>query len=462
MIGKGLLPLHILQRQRLLAVGDLLFLNLGLLAGFHRFREMPLSAQPILDQPTWFISYTLLWLTVSVAGDNYSSWRSVRPSVSLIGVAKALVAVELLFLALPLVTPPLPAARILLLGEIAVRVAPLLVWRFLYAQVLTHTTFRRRAIIVGAGKAGRTIAEALREMEPSHLVLGFVDDDPAKRGTLVAGFPVLGRSDDLESLLKAHGATDIVLAIRNEGPGQLIDQLLRCFERGVRIVPMPALYEQVTGRIPVEHIGERWLTTLPLDRDPRTFFLMVKRLSDVVVSVIGLIMLAPFLPFIALAIKLESPGPVFYRPERLGLGGKPFRLWKLRTMVANADRTGDPTFTAKSDSRITKVGWFLRGAHIDELPQFLNILLGEMSLVGPRPERYVPELEAQIPFYRMRLAVKPGTAGWALVKQGYAEGTEGTLVKLQYDLYYIKYQSTYLDLVIIIRTAVDMLFRRGR
>ncbi len=225
---------------------------------------------------------------------------------------------------------------------------------------------------------------------------------------------------------------------------------------------MPALYEQVTGRIPVEHIGERWLTTLPLDRDPRTFFLMAKRLSDVVVSVIGLILLAPFLPLIALAIKLDSPGPVFYRPERLGLGGKPFRLWKLRTMVANADRKGDPTFTAMSDSRITRVGWFLRGAHIDELPQFLNILLGEMSLVGPRPERYVPELEAKIPFYRMRLAVKPGTAGWALVKQGYAEGAEGTLVKLQYDLYYIKYQSIYLDLVIVIRTAVDMLFRRGR
>jgi lipopolysaccharide/colanic/teichoic acid biosynthesis glycosyltransferase len=131
-------------------------------------------------------------------------------------------------------------------------------------------------------------------------------------------------------------------------------------------------------------------------------------------------------------------------------------------MVTNADRIGDPTFTGKADSRVTRVGKLLRAAHVDELPQFINILSGEMSLVGPRPERYVKELEEQIPFYRMRLAVRPGTAGWALVKQGYAEGKEGTLLKLQYDLFYIKHMSFYLDMVIIIRTAIDMLFRRGQ
>jgi lipopolysaccharide/colanic/teichoic acid biosynthesis glycosyltransferase len=131
-------------------------------------------------------------------------------------------------------------------------------------------------------------------------------------------------------------------------------------------------------------------------------------------------------------------------------------------MVRDADQRGDPTFTRHGDARITRLGGLLRAAHLDELPQFINILRGEMSLVGPRPERYVAELEERIPFYRTRLAVKPGTAGWALIKQGYAEGTEGTLVKLQYDLYYIKHQSLYLDVLILVRTAVDMLFRRGR
>jgi lipopolysaccharide/colanic/teichoic acid biosynthesis glycosyltransferase len=244
--------------------------------------------------------------------------------------------------------------------------------------------------------------------------------------------------------------------------GEVLRAVLECYERGARILPMPALYEQVTGRVPVEHIGDRWLVALPLDRDTRTLYRPIKRAIDVAVSVVGLLLLAPLFPFLALAIKLESPGPVFYRPERLGRGGRPFRLWKLRTMVANADRVGDPTFTGKQDSRVTRIGWLLRAAHVDELPQFLNILKGDMSLVGPRPERYVKELEEQIPFYRMRLAVKPGTAGWALVKQGYAEGKAGTLVKLQYDLFYIKRQSFYLDMVILIRTAITMLFRRGQ
>lgn len=460
--GRGMLPLHIPQRRRLLAVGDVVVLNLGLLAGLALFRELPFSARTVAVHPAWFISYSLLWLTMALAGDNYSTWRSVRPAISLLGVVKALVVVETLYLILPLLTPPLAQSRVLLAGEIAMRWAPLLLWRLLFAQVLMHATFRRRAIIVGAGKAGQTVAEALREQEPSHLVVGFVDDDPAKWGQSVEGHPVIGGTDHLDELIERTGATDLIVAVTHGMSADLVQRLLRGFERGVRVVPMPALYEQITGRIPVEHIGERWLATLPLDRDPRTFFLMAKRFSDVVVSLIGLVFLAPFLPFIALAIKLESPGPVFYRPERLGLGGRPFRLWKLRTMRADADKVGDPTFTAKSDSRITRVGKLLRASHVDELPQFLNILFGEMSLVGPRPERYVPELEAQIPFYRMRLAVKPGTAGWALVKQGYAEGTEGTLVKLQYDLYYIKYQSVYLDVVIVIRTAVDMLFRRGQ
>jgi lipopolysaccharide/colanic/teichoic acid biosynthesis glycosyltransferase len=209
-------------------------------------------------------------------------------------------------------------------------------------------------------------------------------------------------------------------------------------------------------------VGDRWVVALPLDRDPRGLYLVGKRLLDLTVSAVGLALLAPVLPLLALAIVLDSPGRVFYRPERLGRGGRPFRLWKLRTMVQDADRRGDPTFTSRKDDRVTRVGRWLRAAHLDELPQFLNILRGEMSLVGPRPERHVPELEERIPFYRMRLAVKPGTAGWALIKQGYAEGAEETLVKLQYDLYYIKHQSLWLDVVILVRTAADMLFRRGR
>jgi lipopolysaccharide/colanic/teichoic acid biosynthesis glycosyltransferase len=225
---------------------------------------------------------------------------------------------------------------------------------------------------------------------------------------------------------------------------------------------MPELYGQITGRIPVEHIGDRWLVSLPLDRDSRGFYPLAKRAMDIAIAGIGVLVLAPVFPFLALALYLDSPGPVFYRPERLGRGGKLFRVWKFRTMVPDADRIGDPTFTKKDDDRITRVGRILRATHVDEFPQFINILKGEMSAVGPRPERHLAEFEETIPFYRARYAVKPGMAGWGLVKQGYAEGAEDTLIKLQYDLYYIKHRSLSLDILILAKTAIDMVTFGGR
>jgi exopolysaccharide biosynthesis polyprenyl glycosylphosphotransferase len=452
----------LVARQRLLGVVDLALVNFALLASLHYTHELPFAWSTVRERPIWFAMLSVLWLVIATAGDNYDSWRSVTPVVAVIGILKALALTMLIYSLIPLITPPLPATRLMLLRQIGLTLAMLVLWRLAFALVFRRSMFQRRTIILGAGEGGRTISEALRERGPSHLVLGFVDDDPAKHGGTVDSLPVLGRSSDLERLVSDTGATDVVLAVSQHLPGDVVRNVLRCYESGARILPMPALYELVMGRVPVEHIGDRWLVSLPIDRDVRTLYQPVKRLMDIAVSVVGLVLLLPVFPVVALAIELESPGPVFYRPERLGKGGKPFRLWKLRTMVSNADQIGDPTFTGKADSRITRVGRLLRAAHLDELPQFLNILRGEMSLVGPRPERYVRELEEQIPFYRMRLAVKPGTAGWALVKQGYAEGTKGTLVKLQYDLFYIKHQSFYLDMVILIRTVVDMLFRRGQ
>ena len=459
--GRGL-RLQVPQRQRLLLLIDLAVVNLALLLGLHVTLGVSLSPATMAAHPSWFVTFSVLWLTIASAGDNYNGWRSVTPTVSLIGIGKALALTELLYLIVPGLTPPLPPSRLLLFARVGLTAFPLVLWRLLFAAVFAMPDLKRRAIIVGAGRAGRTIAKALGESEPSHVVVGFVDDDLALQETVVAGGKVLGRSADLGALLTAHGATDVVFAITRDVTAEVVREVLRCYERGVRIVPMPLLYEEVTGRIPVEHVGNRWLVTLPIDSDPLDLYRVVKRGMDVVASLVGLALLAPFFPLVALGIKLDSPGPVFYRPERLGQGGRPFRLFKLRTMVRDADGRGDPTFTRHGDDRITRLGWLLRAAHLDELPQFINILRGEMSLVGPRPERYVAELEERIPFYRTRLAVKPGTAGWALIKQGYAEGTEATLVKLQYDLYYIKHQSLYLDVLILVRTAVDMLFRRGR
>ena len=273
---------------------------------------------------------------------------------------------------------------------------------------------------------------------------------------------MLSTWDNLTTFVQNHRVSEIVLAEPRDLHADLLQAMLKCFEHGVRIVTMPELFEEITGRIPVEHIDERWLAFLPIGWDSRGLYLILKRAMDLVLAAIGLLFLGPLFPFLALAIKLDSPGPIFYRPQRLGRGGKPFRLWKFRTMVPNADRIGDPTFTTNNDRRITRVGRILRTTHFDELPQFINVVAGEMSVVGPRPERHVPALEESIPYYRTRLAVRPGATGWALVRQGYAEGLDASLIKLQYDLYYIKHQSLSFDIRILYKSVIHVLTMGGR
>jgi exopolysaccharide biosynthesis polyprenyl glycosylphosphotransferase len=257
----------------------------------------------------------------------------------------------------------------------------------------------------------------------------------------------------------------LVLAITDGVDGELLGVLTDCMAQGVDVVPMPMLYEDLTGRVPVEHLGENWYVAMPL-RPPSCSALWpaVKRTFDVLSAGFGAICLGLALPFIALAIYIDSPGPIFYTQERVGKGGKRFKVYKFRSMVPDAEKMGEPVWAEEEDPRVTRVGRLLRKMHADEFPQFLNILKGEMSAVGPRPERpaFVEELAEEIPFYRVRHAVKPGMAGWGLVKQGYGSSKEDAMVKLQYDLYYIKHQSLWLDIVILLKTILDTVTFGGR
>jgi exopolysaccharide biosynthesis polyprenyl glycosylphosphotransferase len=456
------LPLPVSKRKILIVTVDLLVINGILLIGLSQNFGSPLSLPTILRHPIWFATLTAIWLVVASAIDNYDLRRTAKAWDSAVGVVKAAVFTGITYLLLPLVSPPLPVARFPLLVLWAMGTSLLIMWRVVYATACTQPNFQRRALIVGAGWAGQTAARVITEYDSGYKIIGFVDDDEVKRAAFVEEIPVLGDGSDLIALVQSHRISDVVLAITNDMPSTIVRTALKCYENGVRVVPMPQLFEEITERIPVKHLGPQWLVSLPLSRDVNGLYPAIKRLMDIAISAIGLLILVPFVPLIAGAIKLDSTGPVFYRPERLGRAGKPFRLWKFRTMVAEADRVGDPTFTKKNDNRITRLGRFLRTTHIDELPQFINILKGDMSIVGPRPERYLPDLEAEMPFYRMRYAVRPGTAGWALVKQGYADGVEDTMVKLEYDLYYIKHLSLSLDVRILIKTITTMVSLRGR
>jgi exopolysaccharide biosynthesis polyprenyl glycosylphosphotransferase len=453
------------ERKTLLVLGDALWVVLAFFGAHLLWQQTANSgfdfATQVKSHWYWFPILIGGWRVVAWLNDLYYIPSSFDKMATVIGVAVVGMINLVVYLALyALIPSQLP--RLFFLYFLAIVWPAITLWRIVYATVLVQPNFQRRAIIGGTGGAARTIAQTIKEHDPGCEVIGYVADDAPGQEQVIRGVPVLGKWKNLTTLVQDYGVSDIVLTRPHEMQNHQLGAVLKCFEQGLRIVPMPKLFEEITGRIPVEHIGDGWLDFLPTDRSSRGLYVSVKRAMDITIAGIGLLIVAPLFGLLAVAIKLDSPGPVFYRPERLGQGGKPFRPWKFRTMVSNADHIGDPTFTKKNDQRITRVGRILRLSHLDELPQFINILKGDMSIVGPRPERYVPELEENIPFYRTRYAVKPGATGLALVRQGYAEGIEGTLIKLQYDLYYIKHQSLSLDVFILFKSVIHMLTMRGQ
>lgn len=335
-------------------------------------------------------------------------------------------------------------------------------WRMSYIKLFTSASLRRRAIIVGAGQSGRALMRAVRQTLKDYEFIGFVDDDPAKQNTYIAGLPVLGNRDALLDLVQSRGADEVLLAISHELHRDLFKILIDCYEHGVEIKPMSLLYEEAMGRVPVEHLEPHWFLHLSSANWP-TLNRIFKRLTDILAALLGLAVLVVIFPVVALAIYLDSPGSIFYKQERVGQCGKVFWLMKFRSMIPDAEQQGKAIWAKQNDPRITRLGRFLRRTRLDELPQVINILKGDMSIVGPRPERpeFVAQLQEQIPFYRARLNAKPGLTGWAQVKYRYGSSAEDALVKLQYDLYYIKHQSMLLDLFIMLRTVGVVLMLRG-
>lgn len=460
------LPLRISERRVLLGLLDLMALNGALVLVLWLRMDQPLSIRVAVAHPLWFALLSVLWILIARAFDAYDLKKASRFSTSVGTVIKSALLTLPVFLLIPYLTPTLLHSRLTLGLFFALSMTLLTAGRGLYAFALAQPMFQRRALIVGAGWAGRTLLEALQENgDGGYQVMGLVDDDPGKHGQFIDDVPVLGGRQELTTLIERYRPSALILAITHEVDGELFQILMDSLEQGVEIVPMPVIYEAVTGRVPVEHIGDNWYVAVPIHH-PGTggLFPPVKRAMDIILAFIGLFFLGLAFPFIVLAIYLDSPGPIFYTQERVGKGGKIFKAYKFRSMVPDAEKKGEAVWAKKGDPRVTRVGRLLRATHVDEFPQFVNILKGEMSPVGPRAERpeLVAELEKEIPFYRTRHCVRPGMAGWGLVKQGYAASKEDALIKLQYDLYYIKHQSVSLDLVILLKTIVDTLTFRGR
>ena len=455
------------ERRLFLALIDLLLVNAAVVIAFAvwSLRGDKELLELLTAQAYWFGVLSLLWFLFEYLSGLYDLRVVAQLRATVRALAQTFILVLVAYLVIFFSVPTeLPRGIVLYHGVAAIGLIAL--WRGAYIRLAPRAPFRRRALIVGAGNAGCEIARTIQTQFQLHYdLVGFVDDDSAKQGCAVEGLPVLGTRADLTRLIQQYRVAEIILAITRDMSDDLFRALLDAQELGIEIVPMPILYEQITGRVPVEHIGDSWYVALPLGHAAAGGFDRVaKRAFDLVFALIGLIAFGLLLPFIALVIRLDSAGAVFYSQMRVGQGGRIFTARKLRTMVADAERDGKAVWTTQNDPRITRVGAILRRLHLDEVPQFWNVMRGEMSIVGPRPEQpeIAAQLEKQIPFYRLRHAVRPGIAGWAIAHADYVDSIEAARLRVEYDLYYIKHQSIGLDLWILFRTVWHVLAFKGR
>lgn len=336
--------------------------------------------------------------------------------------------------------------------------------RLAIARLIGLRRNRRTCVVAGAGAAAREFLSVNNSSNGDWNVVCLADDDPLKAGTDIEGHRVTAKLIDLPEIASRHRASDVILAINGPLQKESLDAVMKCFEAGLEVLTVPQAVERACGRIPIHTLGDKWLPgTFWSTTDRPLIQRVVKRSSDLTMSFILLAGLFPLLLPLAVALLATQGFPLLYRQQRVGRAGRNFTLFKLRTMKTDAENDG-PRWAERDDRRVTKFGRWLRRTRLDEVPQLWNVLQGNMSLVGPRPERpeFVARLEAEIPFYRARLAIKPGLTGWAQIKSGYASGTDGARTKLEYDLYYIKNRSFWLDTLILLQTLRVVLGLQGR
>ncbi|HXH26021.1 MAG TPA: TIGR03013 family XrtA/PEP-CTERM system glycosyltransferase, partial [Vicinamibacterales bacterium] len=338
-------------------------------------------------------------------------------------------------------------------------------WRVAFEWASRRVGPRERLLLVGTSAAAVALAREMHERrhELGVEIVGFIDHDPARLGAPVLNPGVIGTIEDIPSIVRARGVDRVVVSLADARGRLPMDKLLEMKLDGVSFDHLASIYEAYTGKIAVENLRPSWLIFSPGFRKSRVLS-AAKRLIDVVAATLGLVLAAPVMALIVAAVKLTSPGPVLYHQRRVGQHGRIFTLHKFRSMHENAEAATGPVWASKEgDARVTAVGRFLRRTRLDELPQLWNVLKGDMSFVGPRPERpeFVAELTRQIPFYGQRHIVRPGLTGWAQVRYTYGASIEDALQKLQYDLFYIKNLSIALDLFIILGTIKTVILRKG-
>ncbi|MEK7599290.1 MAG: sugar transferase [Patescibacteria group bacterium] len=404
----------------------------------------------------------VIWIMIFMIAGLYDSLsfsgnRQIKDRIMRCMAAAGLIGI-IIFYTVPqfIITP-----KTTLIINLAIATSLIIFWRKFYGVVLASLA-KNRIVFFGLSAETEKLIELLNETphlgyEPTSIILP--DEYPASRNI---SLPVFMFDHNLPNLIRDQKTNLVVASMDIHNNAAFIKMLYEVLPLGVAYMNFPQFYERITGKIPVSMISEIWFLE-NLAETEKTVFEIAKRVFDIVVSLFIGIFAICLAPFIALAIKFASPGPIIFSQKRMGKNGKIFELKKFRTMIKDAEK-GNALWAEENDERVTWVGKFLRKTRLDELPQLLNVLKGDMSLIGPRPERpeFMEELKEKIPHYMMRLLIRPGLSGWAQINFSYGASVEDALEKLQYDLYYIKNRSLGLDLSIALRTLFAIISRSGR
>lgn len=422
----------------------------------------------VLQQPTgaaeglWKVLPAALLCQLCLYYNDFYDLRLVHSgSELLVRLIQAVGATTLALGLVYLVIPSLALHPAAVLRSLTVLSLTVMGWRLLFNRLVSASPFVENVVVVGTGVAERAVAEELVDRHDlAYRVLGFVGGDPPTT-RLPAQLSVLGSIRDLDRLVQREDVHRLIVGLPEGGSSLPVDELVAAKLNGVVVEDAESAYERLTGKALLETMK---LSTLVFAQgfNVSKRRRVVKRASDLALSAVGLVLAAPLILLTALAVWVLSGRPILYRQERVGQHDSRFTLYKFRSMRLDAESDG-PVWASANDDRVTTVGRVIRLTRLDELPQLWNVLLGQMSFVGPRPERpfFVDELGAQVPFYRLRHAVKPGITGWAQVKYRYADSLESAVEKLRYDLYYVKHLSTAFDITIVIDTVKTIVLRMG-
>lgn len=375
-------------------------------------------------------------------------------------------ATVLAYLFTPILSPVLPKQRLVILIFYFTILITLLLWRLFYCYFLASHRFSQSAVLICDQSEVEELVLGLENVDPHYKIIGFVNSDSIANENLDFHYVKEVKKDALEHFVSTHHVSEIIIASQNTDgiTPDLYQQLLHLLEKGTIIREYTQVYESKTQRIPVHHIEKDFYRFFPFSRsNSNKLYLSFVRLIEIMFSIFGLLISLVFMPIIFICNIFANKGSLFYTQERVGKNGDIFKIYKFRTMTENSEANG-AVFAVHNDKRVTPFGKFMRKSRIDELPQFINVLKGDMGVIGPRPERpfFVEEIAAIMPFYETRHVIKPGLTGWAQVNYSYGESIDESLIKLQYDLYYIKHRSVFLDLSITFKTITTVLFYRGQ